>query len=202
MRSFLHLIIVAVAGAFIAGFLSGCAKAPDQELAAVKAAIKATQEAEADKYMPNNYQNMQKALASAEAEIEMQNIAFALSRSYTKANQLLRNAKDLAAQITAELPQAKADIRAQVEEYLSSAQRMAQETRTDIKKASRLKKAKQALAQLTADLDAADIILDQAAKDLSAGNILDARKKLADAQEQLKKIFTQLKIIDPYGSLL
>ncbi len=191
MRSFHRLISVAVAGACILGFFSGCAKAPDQELAAAKAAIKAAQDVEADKYMPNNFQNIQNALSSAEAEIELQNSVFVLSRNYGKAKQLLKNATDLATQITAEAPGAKTDMIAQVEEGLTSAQEMAKETRVDIKKAPR-SKGKQVLAQMRTDLDAAEIALAQAAEEFAAGNILDARKKLADAQKLLKRIFDQL----------
>lgn len=191
MRSFHRLISVAVVGACILGFFSGCAKAPDQELAAAKAAIKAAQDAEADKYMPNNFQNIQNALSSAEAEIKLQNSAFVLSRNYGKAKQLLQNATDLATQVTSEAPGAKADMKAQIEEGLTSAQKMAKETRVDIRKAPR-SKGKQVLAQMTVDLDAAESALAQAAADFAAGNILDARKKLSDAQKLLKKIFDQL----------
>ncbi len=191
MRSFYRLIPVVVAGACILGFFSGCAKAPDQELAAAKAAIKAAQDAEADKYMPNNFQNIQKALVSAEAEIELQNNAFILSRKYGKAKQLLKNATDLSTQITAEVPGAKADMKAQVEEGLSSAQEMAKETRVDIKKAPR-SKGKQVLAQMAVDLKAAESALTQATADFAAGGILDARKNLSNAQKLLKKIFDQL----------
>ena len=191
MRSFRCIITVAVTGACILGFFSGCAKAPDQELAAAKTAIKAAQDAEADKYLPNSFKNLQEALVSAEVEIKLQNSTFVLSRHYEKAKQLLRNATDLATQITADAPGTKADIKAQVEEGLTSAQEMAKETRVDIKKAAR-SKGKQVFAQMTADLDAADGAIAQAAADLAAGNILGAREKFAHAQKLLKKIFDQL----------
>jgi hypothetical protein len=191
MRSFHRLILVTVAGVCIFGFFSGCNKAPDQELAAANAAIKAAQDAEADKYMPVNFQNVQKAMASAEAEITLQKSAFFLSRSYTKAKQLLGNATELAKQITAEVPQAKADMKAQIEENLASAQRVTKELRVDIKKAPR-SKGKEVIAQMKADLDAAEIARDQAAADFAAGNILNARKKLGNAQKLLKKVNDQL----------
>lgn len=191
MRSFHRLISVAVTGACILGLFSGCTKAPDQELAAAKAAIKSSQDAEADKYMPNNFQNIQNALASAESEIELQKSVFFLSRNYEKAKQLLRNVTDLAKQMTAEAPQAKADMKAQVEEGLASAQEMVKETRVDIKKAPR-SKGKQVLAQMKEDLNTAESALAQAAAELSSGNIPDARNRLAQAQKLLKKIFDQL----------
>lgn len=191
MRFFHRLICVAVAGVCISGIFSGCVKAPDQELASAKAAVKAAQDAKADQYMPNNFQNVQKALTSAETEIELQSRAFFLSRNYGKAKVLLRNTIDLAKQITAEIPKAKADITKQVEEGIASAQKMAKETHVDIRKSPR-SKGKEVKAQMNADLDAAESALAQAASDFEAGDILGARKKLAEGQKLLKKIFDQL----------
>ena len=191
MRSFYRLIPVVVAVACMSGFFSGCVKAPDQELAAAKAAIKAAQDVEADKYMPNNFLNIQNALASAEAEIKLQNSNFVLSRNYGKAKQYLRNTTELATQITAEAPGAKADLISQVKENLTSAQEMTKETRVDIRKAPR-SKGKQVLAQMRTDLDAAEIALAQAAEEFEAGNFLGARDKLSDGQKLLKGIFDKL----------
>ncbi|MBN1578360.1 MAG: hypothetical protein JW913_17495 [Chitinispirillaceae bacterium] len=141
--------------------------------------------------MVNNFQNLQKAMAAAEAEVELQKKKFALSRNFTKAKQLLKNVTDLARQITADAPGAKEEIKKQVEDGLASAQKMAKETRVDIKKAPK-SKGKKVLAQMAADLGEADSALVQAAADFSAGNIADAGKKLADAQRLLKKIFDKL----------
>jgi hypothetical protein len=74
----------------ICGLLSGCAKAPDKELAEAKAAIKAAMDVEADKYMAKNFQNVLKGLEAAEAEIAKQKNSFFLSRNYTSATQLLK----------------------------------------------------------------------------------------------------------------
>lgn len=192
MHSLRRLIPVAVTGACILGLFSGCAKVPDQEIAVAKAAIKAAQDAEADKYMPNNFQNVQKAMASAEGEIQVQNITFVFSRNYTKAKKLLKNTTDLATQMAAEAPKAKADLKAQVEENLTSAQKIAKELHSDIKKAPR-STGKQVLAQMTVDLDVSESALAQASEALAGGNLLDARKRLADAQKLLAKIIDQLK---------
>ncbi|MBD3320800.1 MAG: DUF4398 domain-containing protein, partial [Chitinivibrionales bacterium] len=99
MRLFHNLIPATVTAAFCIGLLSGCAKAPEKELAAAKAAVKAAEDAEADQYMPNNFQNIQKALTSAETEIAIQNKKFFLARSYETAKQLLKNTTDLASDI-------------------------------------------------------------------------------------------------------
>jgi hypothetical protein len=187
MRSSYRLMPVVIAATSILGVLSGCAKAPDEELAAAKAAVEAAQEVEADKYMPNNFQNVQKALASAEAEIALQEKAFVLSRKYGKAKRLLNNATTLATQMKDEVPAAKADMKARVEANLAAAQEIAEETRVDIRKAPR-SKGKDVLAQMRVDIDAADGAIAQAAADLAAGDILGAAQKLGNAQRLMKKI--------------
>ena len=117
MRYVHSVAFVAVAGACMAVYLAGCAKAPDEELAAAKAAVKAAQDAEADKYMSNNYQNLQKAIAAAEAEVELQKKKFVLSQNYTNAQRLLKNVTDLDRQITADAPGAKEEMRKQIRQF-------------------------------------------------------------------------------------
>ncbi len=190
MRLF-HCLMPVVACACILGLFSGCVKGPDKELAEAKAAIKAAQDAEADKYMPNNFKNLQKALASAQGEIDIQNSNFILSRNYAKAKQLLRNTTDLANEIAADAPGAKADMKEQVEYGINKAQELVKETRVDIRKAPR-SKGKKLLAQMAKDVDTADSTLVRAAADFSEGNIVGAKKNLTDAQKLLKKVFDQL----------
>jgi hypothetical protein len=191
MRSSFRLMAALVAGMCIAGSLCGCAKAPDQELAAARAAVKAAQDAEADKYMPNNFQNVKEALATAEAELELQSKAFAMSRSYNKAKGLLTNVTTLAAQINAEVAGAKAEMKTQVETNLAALKKMAKETAVDIKKAPK-SKGKAVLTKMSADLSAAQNAIGQAESDYSGGNIPGASQKLGNAQRLLKKISDQL----------
>lgn len=191
MRLHYRLLSILVMGIYMLVLFSGCAKVPDQELAAAKAAIKAAQSVEADKYMPNNFKNIQKAMTAAETEIGMQNIKFVLSRNYGKAKGLLKNATDLAKQVESEAPETKVKIKMQVEAGIASAQRMAKETRVDIKNARRSKE-KQVLAQMKTDLNTAENGLTQAASDFASGDIIGARTKLSGAQRLLKGIFDKL----------
>jgi chromosome segregation ATPase len=70
----------------------GCAKPPQQELDAMKAAMQAAEQAEAPKYAPAEWDKAQQAVNAANAEVEAQNAKFALFRSYTKAKQLIADA--------------------------------------------------------------------------------------------------------------
>jgi hypothetical protein len=70
----------------------GCAKPPQQEIDAVKAALTAAEQAEAPKYAAEAWDKAQQAMNAVNAELEAQNAKFALFRSYTKAKQLIADA--------------------------------------------------------------------------------------------------------------
>lgn len=70
----------------------GCAKPPQAELDAMKAALQAAEQAEAPKYAVADWDKAQQAVNAANAEVEAQNAKFALFRSYTKAKQLIADA--------------------------------------------------------------------------------------------------------------
>jgi hypothetical protein len=188
---FFNALLSIVPAACVAVFLSGCAKAPDQELAAAKTAFKVAQDAEAEKYLPNNFSNLQKAMEGAEAEVELQKSKFALSQNFKRAQLLLKNVTELATQITADVPGAKEAMKVEVEKGLASTQRMVKETRGEVKKIARSKD-KKILAQMMADLDKADAASVQAAADFAAGNIVDAVKKITEAQGSLKNVSDKL----------
>ena len=67
---------------------TGCAKPPQIELDAAKAAMTEAQ-AEAQKYAPEAWTKVNDAMTAATTEIDAQNAKFALFRSYTKAKDLL-----------------------------------------------------------------------------------------------------------------
>lgn len=191
MHSIHHSIPAAVAAALCVGLLSGCAQPPEKELAAAKAAVKAAREAEADRYMPRNFKNTRKALEAAETEIAIQNKEFFLSRNYEKARVLLKNATTLATEIAADVPGAKADMKARIEEGISKAHKMIKEMPADIRKARRTK-GKDVVRQMKADLESAKSALARAETEFTAGNILEADRHFDDTRRLIKGIVDQL----------
>jgi hypothetical protein len=191
MCLFRHQVILLFAAMWVLFSLSGCAKAPDEELAAAKAAVKAAQDAGADKFMANNFRNVQKALEAAEAELALQNSAFILSRNYTRTKQFLKNATDLANEIKNEAPAAKEAMTNQVRENLELAKGMIKEAAADIKRASRSKE-KKVIAKMKEDLSAAESALTRADAEFQAGNVLGASENLGNVQRIVKKITDNL----------
>jgi hypothetical protein len=193
MRYVHSLLSAALVGACTVALFSGCAKPPEEELAAARAAFKAAQNAEADKYMVNNYVNLQTAMEKAEGEVEAQKEKSPLSRNFDRSKQLLKNVTELAGQIAAEAPAAKEEMRKQVEKGLVSTKKMVQDTRLEVKKSSRSKEKKE-VEKMNSNLDAADAALARAVADFSAGNVPDAYKNLTDAQGQLKRVIDKLSV--------
>jgi hypothetical protein len=74
----------------------GCAKPPQQEIDAAKAALAAAEQAEAPKYAPEAWDKAQQAMNAVNAELEAQAAKFALFRSYTKTKQLITDATNAA----------------------------------------------------------------------------------------------------------
>jgi len=74
----------------------GCAKPPQQEIDAAKAALTAAEQSEAPKYAADAWDKAQQGMNAVNAELEAQNAKFALFRSYTKAKQLITDAQNAA----------------------------------------------------------------------------------------------------------
>lgn len=182
-----------IAGTCIVYLFSGCAKAPDAELAAAQAAVKAAKDAEADKYMTKNFNNVQKALESSEAEIAKQKSAFFLTRKYTRVTKTLQNVTKVATEIAADAPKAKENIVGQVKENLTLVNGMLKETANDIKKTSRGKD-KNVVAELKATLCTAESTAVIAAKNFEAGDVLKASDDLTTVQGLIKRITDQLNV--------
>jgi chromosome segregation ATPase len=67
----------------------GCAKPPQQELDAAKAAMAEVEAAGASKWAPEAWAKVQEGMNAVTAEVDAQNAKFALLRSYSKAKELL-----------------------------------------------------------------------------------------------------------------
>ncbi len=191
MQYYKHIFYRVVAITCVVCFFSGCAKAPDEELARAKAALKAALEVEADKYMAKNFQNLQKALDSAEAEIAKQKSSFFLSRKYTRATQLLKNTTALAIELKKEAPRAKVEMEETVRNNLSLAGELVKITSNNIRKSSAFKN-KHLITALKTELKTADSIAGCASADYKAGNILGASNNLSRFQELITKISDQI----------
>ena len=101
MRKNLWFGLVLIVGLVL---VAGCAKAPQIEIDAARAALEAAKTAEASEYAPRALAAAQDAISAMDAELTAQQKKFALFRSYKNAKQLIAAAKtagDQAAQTAA-----------------------------------------------------------------------------------------------------
>jgi hypothetical protein len=192
MSFFRRKVNLIIAGTCVLSFLSGCAKAPDAELAAARAAFKAAQDAGAEKYMSKSFQNLQKAMETTEMEIAKQKGKFILQQKYKRSKDLLEKTTKLANELKDEAPKIKEQTEAQIKENLSLVKGILAETANDIKKASRSKD-KSVIAELKVDLINADSAAARASANFAAGDALKASDDLGDVQLYIKKITDALK---------
>ena len=89
-------LVVGVMLLVVAVIAVGCAKPPQQEIDAAKAALQAASDSEAPKYAGSEWDKANQAMSAVNAELEAQQAKFALFRSYTKAKQLIADAQNAA----------------------------------------------------------------------------------------------------------
>ncbi|HSO21417.1 MAG TPA: hypothetical protein VLT81_00835 [Chondromyces sp.] len=108
------VVVLAVVG------LSACAKAPQETIDQVQAAITAAEQAEAPTYAPEAWEAAQQELNQAMAEVEAQNAKFALTRSYKQASEMLATAQQSAVAAQEQAIANKEQMRLEVEGAIAS----------------------------------------------------------------------------------
>src|SRR5262245_59672517 len=84
---------VFLAGIFAVALLVGCAKPPQADVDAAKAAVQQARSMEAADYAPDALRAAEDAQAQLDTELKAQEEKFALFRSYKKATELAATAK-------------------------------------------------------------------------------------------------------------
>ena len=113
----------------------GCAKPPQQELDAAKAAMAEVENMGASKWAPEAWAKVQESMNAVTAEVDAQNAKFALLRSYSKAKELIASfntaVADAKTATTAGKEQWRSDAQAAVDAAKASAT-AAQTAMTDL----------------------------------------------------------------------
>lgn len=171
----------------------GCAKAPQQEVDAAKAALDAAKAAEADRYLPAEFNAVQDSLNAALAEIEKQNSKFALTRNYNRAKALLASVLTLANQAKDQVAAKKEEVKAQATQLTTDLQAALDEAKKLLKKAPRGKEGREALEAMTNELTTVENSMADVTTLMNNGDFLSAKDKLAAGLEKVKSIIEELK---------
>ncbi len=163
---------------------TNCAKAPEEEINAARAALDTARQAEAETYVAEDYRNAEDALKSAMTEVEAQEGKFALLRSFDHATELLTKAEQEANDVAAKAETAKEEARESAEGLLANAQMAIDEAQAALKTAPSGKGTKAELEAMKSELDTLAAALSDAQQSFDVGDYLGAEAK---AQSVIEK---------------
>jgi hypothetical protein len=170
---------------FAMALMLGCAKVPQQDLDAAKAALDAAKAAEADRYVPELYNAAKDSLNAATAEIEKQNSKFALFRSFKHTKELLAKVTAGANDAVAQAAVKKEEVKKEAEGILAQIAPAIENVQKLMKKAPRGKEGRAALEAINSELTAVEASVAEANTAMTNGDFLTARDK---AQANLQKL--------------
>ncbi|HNS73894.1 MAG TPA: DUF4398 domain-containing protein [bacterium] len=170
---------------FAMAMMLGCAKVPQADLDAAKAALDAAKAAEVDRYLPELFNAVKDSLNSATAEIEKQNSKFALFRSYKKVKELLAKVTADANDAVAQVAVKKEEVKTEVEGLMAQVAPAVENVKGLMKKAPRGKEGRAALEAINSELAAVEASVAEANTAMTNGDFLTARDKV---QANLQKL--------------
>lgn len=166
---------------FVALVVVGCAKPPQAEIDAAKAAVQTAVSAEAGDYASGSLQAAQDAVAQLDQELKAQEEKFALFRSYKKTSELAAAAKSAAEKAEADAQAGKAQAKQEVETMMTEANALVTSVKEMIDKAPRGKGTQADLEMLKSDLAGVESSLADAQNSYNAEKYLDAKAKIQSA---------------------
>jgi len=171
---------------------TGCQKAPQAQMDLAKSAVDSAKTAEADKYIPAEFNAIQDSLNMVMTNIETIN-----SQSFWK-----RNYKATVAQLDAVIAASnaavtnavakKAEVKAKVETSLTEAAALLAEDKALIVKAPKGKEGKAALEAIQQDLNVVEASIAEATTLYNQGEYMAANDKISAAIEKANSIKTEL----------
>lgn len=179
----MKLFKVAVLFLAVLGLLA-CAKPPQTEIDAAKAALDAAKAAEADIYAPDALRAAEDSLNAIQTEVDAQAAKFALFRSYEKTKELVAAAKAAADKTTADANAMKEQIKGEAMVIFGEAKTELTAAQELLAKAPKGKGSKADIEALKGDLDAIQPMLDGAQASFDAGKFMDAKNGAQAAKDK------------------
>jgi len=183
---------VAVPVVFVLGIMSGCAKPPETDIAAARAAIETARAAKAEMYAQREFRAAQDSLAALDAELKVQEDKFALFRKFGVATRMAQGAKS-AAEKAAEAGRANEQkAKEESEQLIASMRTLLTEVETLLASAPRGKGSQADLDMMKADLGKAGEQLTAAQAAWDGGKYLDAKRNAETAQSMITRVKTDI----------
>jgi hypothetical protein len=189
----IKVLSIVVSALFLLGMFAGCAKVPQDVIDGAQAALQAAKTAEADRYLPEQYNAAKSALDAAMAEVETQNGKFFLFRSYKKAGEMLAAATTAAQEAQNGVAARKEEIRQEAEALIPQVPEAIKQAQALMKKAPRGKEGKAALQAIQNDLTLVEASMEQANTAMQNADYLTARDKAKASLDKTNALIDELK---------
>lgn len=189
MKKIFYVLSVAVATLIF----TGCAKAPQAEIDAAKAALEQAKAAQADLYVEADYLAVQDSLNAVMVDIEAQSSK--LFKSYGKAKEKLVVVTAQATELVGKTETRKAEIKAEVAAVEAATVALIEEDNALLAKAPKGKEGKEAIEAIKLDLTAITTSVSEVAAMVESGDLLGAQTKVNAAKQKATDINTELKAV-------
>jgi hypothetical protein len=188
-RNLLNLFIML---GVIAILTSACAKKPSMEIDAAKAAIEAAKDAEADRYLPAEFNAVQDSLNVAMTLLNEQNSKFSLFRNYSSAKQKLEEVVSMAADVKENTSLRKEEVKVEVQVSMEESLALVEEVKSLIKRAPRGKEGKAAIEAIKDDLAVVENTLAETSTLIENEDFVTAKDKIDAAKQKAEDLKLEL----------
>ncbi len=171
---------------------AGCAQQPKNELNAATTAIDSAKVAEANRYLPDEFNTLQDLYNKANVEIEAQNSKFFLSRSYKNAAEMLNQVTTGAQELKGKVEGRKVEVRAEVQEMLTGLNTLVGEVKALFAKAPKGKEGKAALEAIQEDIAVIEASITEINTLITNGDYVTALDKTTASKEKAEAIKEEL----------
>lgn len=172
---------------------TSCAKAPQAEIDAAKAAMEQAKTAQADLYVEADFLAVQDSLNAVMVEIEAQSSK--LFKSYGDAKEKLVVITTQAAELVAKTDVRKEEIKTEVATAEAATQALIEENNQLLAKAPKGKEGKEAIEAIKLDLTGITTSVGEVPALIASGDLLSAQTKVNAAQQKATDINTELKAV-------
>ncbi|PKP41977.1 MAG: hypothetical protein CVT95_12635 [Bacteroidetes bacterium HGW-Bacteroidetes-12] len=171
---------------------TGCAKLPQVELDAAKAAVENAKSVEANRYLPTEFNALQDSLNAVNIEIETEKSKLFISRSYKAATEKLSSITAEAEALVTKTEERKAQVRTEVQESFAALTALIQEVKDLLVKAPRGKEGKAALEAIQTDITVIEASVNEINTLVSNGDYLTAQDKVNASKAKAEAIKAEL----------
>ena len=189
MKKIFYVLSIAVATLVF----TSCAKAPQAEIDAAKAALEQAKTAQADLYVESDYLAVQDSLNAVMVEIEAQSSK--LFKSYGKSKEKLVVVTTQATELVAKTDVRKEEIKTEVATAEAATLALIEENNALVAKAPKGKEGKEAIEAIKLDLTAITASVGEVSGLVANGDLLGAQTKVNAAQQKATQINTELKTV-------